>query len=156
MSASNGNGAGHARMPRLGRVLCVDDEEDILEIIKLCLEELPEVAVACCSRPREAVGRAREMRPDIVLLDVMMPGMSGLDVLKTMRQDADLADVPVALMSGRSWSSELADHRALGAVGILPKPFDPRSLAGDVVRLWMSHVFLPPAVSADASEPVGG
>jgi len=79
---------------------------------------------------------ARTLRPDLVLLDVMMPGLDGPGTLTRMRSDPALAQIPVVFMTAKAMPQEVARFRELGAAGVIPKPFDPMKLAQQVFAIW--------------------
>ena len=111
------------------RVLHVDDEPDIREIVELSLALDPDFAVHSCASGREAVAIAAELAPDIILLDVMMPVQDGPATLAKLRQSTATVDVPVVFMTARTQAREIDQFRSLGAVGVIQKPFDPMTLA---------------------------
>lgn len=114
------------------RVLHVDDEADIREVAKLALEAVGGFTVLSCASADEAAGKAQAFRPDVVLLDVMMPGMDGPATLKMLRGLDGLGDVPAIFMTAKAGTDERAALVAHGAVGVVSKPFDPMKLADDV------------------------
>jgi two-component system OmpR family response regulator len=81
----------------------------------------------------------RAEQPDLVMLDVMMPGMDGPTVLARMRDDDDLRHIPVIFMTAKANPQEVARFRDLSAIGVIAKPFDPMALGGQVKALWKSH-----------------
>jgi CheY-like chemotaxis protein len=111
------------------RVLHVDDEPDIREVVDISLGRDPGVVTRSCASGREAVAVAADWLPDIILLDVRMPGMDGPTTLARLRDNAQTASIPVVFMTGRVQSRELDLFLSLGAAGVIPKPFDPKSLA---------------------------
>lgn len=117
------------------RVLYVDDEPDIREIAELALSLDPDFDVRLAGSAREALTTIAQWRPDIVLLDVMMPEIDGPTLLNMMRQREDLADIPVIFVTARAQQSELQNFATLDAVGVIAKPFDPMSLAAQVRHL---------------------
>ena len=126
------HGAGLASQKR-GRVinlhtLSVDDEPDIREIINLSLGLDPLFRVRECSSGRAALRDATEWRPDLILLDVMMPVMDGVTTLAELRADRRTAMIPVVFMTARAQAHEQARFKSLGAAGVIPKPFDPMRL----------------------------
>ncbi|HUI97623.1 MAG TPA: response regulator [Xanthobacteraceae bacterium] len=108
--------------------LTVDDEPDIREIIDLSLALDPLFAVRECPSGRDAVRTAIEWRPDLILLDVMMPIMDGPTTLAELRADRRTATIPVVFMTARVQTREQARFRSLGAAGVIAKPFDPMRL----------------------------
>jgi CheY-like chemotaxis protein len=114
------------------RILHVDDEPDIREVVEISLGLDPECSTRSCASGREALGVAVEWAPDIILLDVMMPVMDGAATLANLRANPLTAGIPVVFMTARAQSRELDLFRSLGAVGVIPKPFDPMTLAASV------------------------
>lgn len=123
-------------VPPLKHVMCVDDEEDILQVTRLSLETLGGFTVSICKGSAGAVAMLKIAKPDILLLDVMMPGMDGPTTLKTLRADPEVADVPVIFMTAKVQPSEVAHYIQIGAMGVIAKPFDPMSLSRQVEALW--------------------
>ena len=120
------------------RILYVDDESDIREVAAMALELEPGFTVRTGSSGAEAVALAKEWRPDLVMLDVMMPGMDGPTTLQTLRSDPFTADIPVIFITARTQAKEVEGFRALGAIGVLAKPFDPMRLASEVQEIAWS------------------
>jgi two-component system OmpR family response regulator len=114
------------------RILHVDDEPDIREVVQISLGLDPECSTRNCASGQEALGVAADWAPDIILLDVMMPVMDGAATLAHLRRDPLTAGIPVVFMTARAQSRELELFRSLGAVGVIPKPFDPMTLAASV------------------------
>jgi two-component system OmpR family response regulator len=123
-------------MRPLRHILCVDDEDDILLVLKLCLELDAKLEVSCCGSGLEALNRIPQIRPDLVLLDVMMPGMDGPDTFARMRALPVGADVPVVFLTARMREAQTEEYLRLGASGVMAKPFDPVTLASDLDRIW--------------------
>lgn len=116
-------------------VLVVDDEPDIALIAEACLIEFGGMAVQIARSGPEALARVARSRPDVVLLDVMLPGMDGLAVLRALQRDPATANLPVILMTARTHSSALAELHELCPLGVIVKPFDPLALAQEVLDL---------------------
>jgi CheY-like chemotaxis protein len=114
------------------RILHVDDEPDIREVVELSLSLDPVFATRSCGSGKEALAVAAEWQPDIILLDVMMPELDGPATLVQMRENARTASIPVIFMTARAQAREVDRFRSLGAVGVIPKPFDPMTLAASV------------------------
>ncbi len=102
------------------RLLVVDDEEKILPLMKACLE--PEYEVILAADGVRAIQLAQELKPDGMLLDIGLPEMDGLSVLKTLKMAAQTMQIPVIMLSGRGESHALLDAQALGACDYLIKP----------------------------------
>jgi CheY-like chemotaxis protein len=127
------------------RVLHVDDEPDIREVVEISLGLDSEFSTRNCASGQEALGVAADWLPDIILLDVMMPVMDGAATLAGLRKNPLTVAIPVVFMTARAQSRELDLFRSLGAVGVIPKPFDPMTLATSV-RAYIE----PPEVRLDA------
>jgi CheY-like chemotaxis protein len=114
------------------RVLVADDDPIILRLLEVNLG-LEDFVVETASRGEDAIRRAKELRPDVIILDVMMPGMSGYDVAEQLRQDPDTAGIPVVFLSARAQEEDRKRGHALGVAAYVTKPFDPGELV-DIVR----------------------
>ena len=123
-------------MSGLNKILYVEDEPDIQAVAQLALETVGGFTVKVCSSGEEALREAEAFAPDMVLLDVMMPGMNGPDTLRMLRDKPSLAEVPVAFMTAKVQPSEIAEFKSLGARDVIPKPFDPMQLADQVRSIW--------------------
>lgn len=123
-------------MDKLQRILYVEDETDIQTIARMALEVVGGFTVKVCSSGEEALREAAVFAPDIVLLDVMMPGMDGPSTLKALRTQAALATVPVAFMTAKVQPAEIAHYKSIGALDVIAKPFDPMTLSDQVRTIW--------------------
>jgi CheY-like chemotaxis protein len=121
---------------RLRTVLYVDDEPDIREIVQLALGLSDELAVHVCESGEQALAAIPEVKPDLVMLDVMMPGMDGPTTMRKMRTDPELAGIPVIFMTAKAMPQEIMRFHELGALGVIPKPFDPMRLTQQVFAMW--------------------
>lgn len=123
----------------LDRVLYVEDDKSIQAVARLALETVGGLDVCICSCGEEAVQVGADFAPQLILLDVMMPGMDGPETLRQLRKQSALASVPVVFMTARTQDSEVQGYLALGAVDVIPKPFDPMQLASQVRGIWAAH-----------------
>lgn len=112
-----------------GRVLVVDDDESIREVASLALRLVGHWSVTSAADGAAALQSAVADRPDVILLDVMMPVMDGLETLVHLRADPLTASIPVVLMTAKAATGNEAEFQGLGAIGVLAKPFDPMTLA---------------------------
>ncbi|MFN7086278.1 MAG: response regulator [Burkholderiales bacterium] len=117
------------------KILYVEDEPDIRTIARIALETVGGFNVRLCSSGPEALEAVAEFSPDCILLDVMMPGMDGPTVLKELRRMPHCATTPVIFMTAKVQHSEVAQYKALGALDVIPKPFDPMTLAATVRQI---------------------
>ena len=120
----------------LKRILCVEDEPDIRAVLQMSLEMVGGFTVACASSGAEAITMAPGFAPDIILLDVMMPGMDGPTTLQRLRELPAVAATPVVFITAKVQPNEVAQFRALGAVDVVAKPFDPMRLSAEVAAIW--------------------
>jgi len=121
------------------KILIVDDENDIRRIARLGLERVGKMQVIDAASGAEGVEKARSEKPDAVLLDVMMPGQDGPATLQSLRADPATASIPVIFLTAKAMPSEVERLRALGATGVLSKPFDAMTLAAQVRALLERH-----------------
>jgi two-component system OmpR family response regulator len=117
-------------------ILYVDDDPDISSIVQATLRQIPALRVCAADSGERAIDLAFEIRPDLVLMDVMMPGLDGIGTFKRMRASALLAKVPVIFMTAKVLPLEIASLLQLGAIGVIVKPFDPSKLYDDLCALW--------------------
>jgi two-component system OmpR family response regulator len=117
-------------------ILCIDDEDDILEVVRLCLSFDGGFSISTCRSGSEALDFLDQVQPDLILLDVMMPRMDGPATLEAIRTLKAARDIPVIFMTARAQASEIDRYLKLGAIGVVPKPFDPVTLASEIRRAF--------------------
>lgn len=113
----------------LQRILLADDEPDILEISRIALETVGGFEVSVCLSGKTLLERLPEFKPDLVIVDVLMPDMTGPEVFEEIRQRPEYDEVPVIYLTGVIQEEELEDLRETGVADIILKPFDPMTLA---------------------------
>lgn len=123
-------------MNELNKILYVEDEPDIQAVARIALETVGQLTLEICSSGQEALDKAEAFDPDLILLDVMMPGLDGPDTLLELRKIAGFDAKPVIFMTAKVMDSEVERYLDLGAIGVIPKPFDPMGLAGQVRSIW--------------------
>jgi DNA-binding response OmpR family regulator len=109
------------------KILLVDDEEDILDFLELILGEQG-YSIIKASSGKEALAAAQMHRPDLILLDIMMPEMDGWEVLKLLKADEELVQTPVAMLTARSEMKDKIQGLQEGAIDYICKPFSTREL----------------------------
>ncbi len=122
----------------LKKILYVEDEPDISQIAKLALETVGGFEVEIAVNGKEALQRVRQCRPDLILLDVMMPEMDGPTTLKQLQSMEEAADIPVVFMTAKVQVDEVSSYQALGAADVIAKPFDPMALSDRVRQIWQA------------------
>jgi CheY-like chemotaxis protein len=115
------------------KILHVEDDADIREIAQLALGLSGDFEVVQSASGEEALLMVQAFIPDVLLLDVMMPGMTGRQTLERMREIPALEKTPAIFMTARAQNSEVEELRELGAAEVISKPFDPMSL-GDQIK----------------------
>ena len=123
----------HKGLPR--RVMCVEDDPDIRAIAEIALQDVGGFTAVLCESGSRALEVAPGFGPELVLLDVMMPGLDGPATLQALRRQPGMSAVPVIFMTARLQRSEIDEYRALGAVGVIPKPFDPMTLSDQIAGI---------------------
>jgi CheY-like chemotaxis protein len=123
----------------LERILYVEDEPDIQAVARMALETLGGFTLQVCSSGQEAVQTAVEFAPDLLLLDVMMPGMDGPTTLQELRNLPDLANTPAVFMTAKVQPQEIEQFKSFGALDVIPKPFDPMTLSDQIALVWQQR-----------------
>ena len=113
------------------RILVVDDEEDILELVKfnLAREGYP---VICTTSGEKTLKIARMEHPDLIVLDLMLPGMDGLEVARVLKNDPKTKDIPIVMLTAKGEEADIVTGLELGADDYVTKPFSPRILVARV------------------------
>ncbi len=119
------------------KLLYVEDEADIREIAEFALED-EGFDIKFCESGEQALEQAADFQPEAILLDVMMPGMDGPTTLQNLRALPGLQTTPVIFLTAKVQPNEIQDFIALGAIDVIPKPFDPMTL-GEQIRSILSH-----------------
>ena len=124
----------------LDKILYVEDDPDIQAIAVMVLDAISGFNLEPCSSGTEALRKAVAFNPDLILLDVMMPGMDGPETLHALRKLPELANTPVVFMTAKVQPQEVQGYLELGAVGVIAKPFDPMTLADQLREIWAKVV----------------
>ena len=115
--------------------LVIDDGDDIRLVVKMSLRLIGGLDVVEKSSGQEGVDLAVHVRSDIIMLDVMMPGMDGPTVLHQLYNNPLTSGIPVIFLTAKAMPGEIGRWKGLGAMGVLTKPFDPMQLAADIQAL---------------------
>lgn len=118
------------------RILLVEDDSDIQVVGKLALEAVGGFTVEVCNSGLEALERVEAFAPDLILLDVMMPGMDGPTTLGRLHASPATENIPIIFMTAKVQPAEVKAYQALGALDVIAKPFDPMTLAQTVRTMW--------------------
>ena len=120
----------------LSRVAYVEDEHDIRELATIAMDAIGGFEVRDFSNGPDALEALPAFHPDLIVLDVMMPEMDGRELFRRLSQKPSLRNVPVIFMTAKSMPNEMAELREMGAVGVIPKPFDPMALPDELHAIW--------------------
>ncbi|WP_100637927.1 response regulator [Marinobacter salexigens] len=120
----------------LKRIMMVEDEPDIRSVAELALEAIGGFELIACESGQQALEQIVDSRPQLIILDVMMPGMDGPETLKAIRSLPEYAETPAVFITAKVQSDEVRSYLALGAAGVIPKPFDPLTLADQIREIW--------------------
>lgn len=120
------------------KVCYVEDDEDIQRIARLALERVGKMEVAIVGDPTAAIETILAFQPDVVLLDWMMPVIDGPTLFRKMREMDALRSMPVVFITAKASQRELDELRAMGASGVLSKPFSPKDLPEQLRAIWRS------------------
>jgi two-component system OmpR family response regulator len=123
-------------MPDLMDILFVEDDADIRLLASMALVEIGGFSVTEAENGREALSYLNTHRPDLILMDMMMPELDGMSTLKSIKAMPNLAKIPVIFMTARVQPNEIKNYIASGALGVIIKPFDPMMLVEQVNLLW--------------------
>lgn len=123
-------------MAELKKILYVEDEPDIQMIARVALENVGGYELLICSSGAEAIEKAAAFKPDLFLLDVMMPGMDGPTTLQELRKDPALSNTPVMFMTAKVQPQEVEFLKSLNITDVIAKPFDPMGLANNIRNSW--------------------
>lgn len=124
--------------PSLKRMLCIEDDPDI-QLILQCTLEAGNIEVAICGEPKQAVAMAADFKPDLILMDVMMPEQDGPTTLRQLHANPATMAIPIVFMTARIQTQELKDYQKMGALAVIAKPFDPMTLMTELQKLYERH-----------------
>lgn len=120
------------------RILLIEDDPDIQRMVQLSLKFQGGHEVMVASGGQEGIAKAEQERPDLILLDVMMPEMDGYETCRRLKANPATASIPIVFLSARAQQSEIQKGRELGAIGYLVKPFDPMTLSDQLQEMLRS------------------
>lgn len=120
----------------LQTLMVVEDDPDIRLILDMALATFGGFQLTLCESGEAALAALEQARPDLILLDVMMPGLDGPSTLKAIRAQAALATIPVVFLTAKLQPDEVASWTALGALAVIGKPFDPLALPEQLHQLY--------------------
>lgn len=120
----------------LERICYVEDDEDIQRVVRVSLERIGKMAVEIVTDPTTAIAAIMRSKPDLVMLDWMMPGMDGPTLFREMKKLPELASLPVVFITAKAGQRDLDELKRLGAAGTISKPFSPKDLPDQLRTIW--------------------
>ena len=120
----------------LERICYVEDDEDIQRIVRMSLERVGKMTVQIVTDPLVAIGAMTAFKPDLVMLDWMMPGMDGPTLFREMKKRPEVAGLPVVFITAKAGQRDLDELKTLGAAGTISKPFSPKDLPEQLRAIW--------------------
>lgn len=123
----------------LHRILYVEDDADIREIVRMSLEMVGKYQVAACGSAADALRVVDDFDPDLLLLDVMMPGMDGPATLEHLRAHEAAANAPAIFLTANVQACDMAQYEGMGVVDVIVKPFDPMRLPAQIAETWRQY-----------------
>jgi len=126
-------------MPELRKIMLVENEEEIRDIECLCLEDLGKFDITSCASGHEAIDKFHSEKPQLIMLDVMMPGMNGMQTFEKLKTLPGGKDVPVVFVTARAHNVQISEYMKAGAAGVIAKPFDPITIIKEITSIWEKH-----------------
>ena len=126
-------------MPELKKIIYADDEPDIREVVSITLSAIGNYDVVSYGSGVEALDKGASEHPDLILLDVMMPGMTGPETLAEFRKRPETQDIPAIFITAKAQAHEVEWLLDTGATGVVTKPFDPATLTLRIEEIWAAH-----------------
>ncbi|MFT5929909.1 MAG: two-component system OmpR family response regulator [Oceanospirillaceae bacterium] len=123
-------------MPPLVRILYAEDEPDIQQVVSLALEVVGDFNLKICNSGLEAVNEVETFKPQLLLLDVMMPELDGPGALKSIRTIEAYREIPAIFLTAKVQAGEIQDYFEMGVLDVIAKPFDPMILAEQIEEMW--------------------
>jgi CheY-like chemotaxis protein len=120
------------------KILIIDDEEDSRTIAGMSLGMFGGLTVVEAASGKEGLQKAQEEKPDVILLDLLMPEMDGAETLSNLRKNPETLQIPVIFLTVKGMFSEFEQLKELGALAVLPKPFDPTQLSKQILQVLKS------------------
>jgi CheY-like chemotaxis protein len=116
-------------------ILLIDDEPNLVQVIAVCLESFKGWKVCVVNSGKEGLQIVEALKPDAILLDVMMPEMDGIEVLQNLQKNPTIQDIPVILLTAKVQTCDRKEYTQMDVAGIIAKPFDPLKIADEIAQM---------------------
>lgn len=123
----------------LKKILYVEDDQDIAEITTMTLECLANFEVKHVPSGCEVLNVFFDYKPQLILMDVMMPEMDGIETFKELQKNPQTKDIPVIFITAKAQVHEQQAYKQMGVAGVIVKPFDPNTLCTTIESIWNQH-----------------
>lgn len=120
----------------LKKILYAEDESDIQTIVQVALWAYSDLDIKICDNGQMLLDCVESYKPDLILLDIMMPIMDGLTTCRHLKLNPNTKDIPVVFLTAKAQFQEIEIYKNIGILGVLVKPFDPLELVGKLQELW--------------------
>ncbi len=127
-------------MQKLEKILFIEDDCDIGELVSYVLRKIGKFEISHCLSGREALDKCESFAPHLVLVDMMMPEMDGVQTLTNLKKIPGYEDVPAIFMTAKAQTHEQLTYQRLGAIGVIVKPCDPVELCSRIQGFWQKHL----------------
>ena len=124
---------------QIRKVLLVEDDEDIQKVARISLQFRGGWEVSLAANGEECLAQVESDRPDLILLDCMMPKLDGYETCRRLKQNPSLRHIPVIFLTAKAQEAEVKKGLSLGAIGYLIKPFNPMSLVSEIEQIIQSQ-----------------
>ena len=123
----------------LDKILYVEDDADIAEVTIMTMQELGNFNVKHCISGKKCIEEVVKFDPDLIILDMMMPDMDGIETLHQLKTIEIVKDIPVIFMTAKMQNHERQSYLNEGAIGVIMKPFDPMKLCDEIRKIWQDN-----------------
>lgn len=127
-------------MKELKKILYAEDEYDIQTIVQISIWSMSDYEIKICDNGKILLDCVEEYKPDLIMLDAMMPEMNGLTTLKNLQMNENTKNIPVIFITAKTQTSEMDLYNKAGVIGVLAKPFDPISLCSNIKKIWDQNI----------------
>lgn len=126
-------------MKELRKIMLVEDDDNIRAIATRTLEKLGGFKVTACPSGIDALNQISTDTPQLIIMDVMMPELSGIETLQKLKLREDTKDIPVIFSTARVQPSQVEEYKKMDVIGVISKPFDPMALGDLVKNIWLDY-----------------